>query len=138
MFEDGSGAMKVARGRKHKYLGMDLDFLNKHEVRILMCDYVKEIVAAWDKVVDGDGFIPVKKLKTKATIVPKDLFKVDDNIEKLDKETATAFHNIIVKTLFVTKRARPDTSTAIAFLMTRVREPNRDDLKKLQHLMEYL
>jgi hypothetical protein len=38
----------------------------------------------------------------------------------------------------VTKRARPDTCLAIAFLTTRVRAPDSDDWEKLCHLMEYL
>jgi hypothetical protein len=44
----------------------------------------------------------------------------------------------VVKTLYATKRARPDTCTAIAFLTTRVRGPDTDDWKKLGHLMKYL
>ncbi len=48
------------------------------------------------------------------------------------------FHTIIAKTLYVTKRARPDTCLLIAFLMTRVRAPDRDDWEKLHHLVEYL
>ncbi len=38
----------------------------------------------------------------------------------------------------MSKHARPDVSTAIAFLTTRVRAPDVDDWKKLSHLMEYL
>ncbi|KAL7487191.1 hypothetical protein ACHAW6_012785, partial [Cyclotella cf. meneghiniana] len=49
IFEDGCGEMKVARGKKHKYLGMELDFSTKVHVKILMCDYVKDIYAAWNK-----------------------------------------------------------------------------------------
>jgi hypothetical protein len=41
-------------------------------------------------------------------------------------------------TLYVTKRARPDTSLAVAFLSTRVREPDVDDWRKLGHLIQYL
>jgi hypothetical protein len=48
------------------------------------------------------------------------------------------FHNLVAKTLYATKRARPDTCTAIAFLTTRVRAPDKDDWKKLSHLMKYL
>jgi hypothetical protein len=48
------------------------------------------------------------------------------------------FHTIVAKTLYVTKRARPDTCLAIAFLTTRVRAPDTDDWEKLCHLMEYL
>jgi hypothetical protein len=47
-------------------------------------------------------------------------------------------HTIVAKTLYVTKRARPDTCLAIAFLTTRVGAPNTDDWEKLCHLMEYL
>ena len=38
----------------------------------------------------------------------------------------------------MSKRARPDVSTAIAFLTTRVRAPDINDWRKLSHLMEYL
>ncbi len=41
-------------------------------------------------------------------------------------------------TLYVTKRATPDTCLEIAFLTTRVRAPDTDDWEKLCHLMEYL
>jgi hypothetical protein len=57
---------------------------------------------------------------------------------KLDKDKSTVFHNLVAKTLFATKRARPDTCTAIAFLTTRVRAPTTDDWRKLAHLMKYL
>jgi hypothetical protein len=39
--------------------------------------------------------------------------------------------------LYLVKRARPDASVAIAFLTTRVREPNVEDWSKLEHLVEY-
>ena len=128
IFEDGSGAMKVARGKKQKYLGMDLDFSVKGQVRISMCNYVKEIITAWDKATTSEGFTTVKcKSKSKSSMAPEDLFKVDEDVEKLDSQMVTTFHNFVAKTLFVTKRAKPDMSTSIAFLTTRVIEPNRDD-----------
>jgi hypothetical protein len=43
----------------------------------------------------------------------------------------------VAKVLYVSKRARPDTSLAITFLTTRVRAPDTDDWEKLCHLMEY-
>ena len=42
------------------------------------------------------------------------------------------------KTLYTTKRDIPYTCTSVAFLTTRVRKPDTDDWKKLDHLMEYL
>jgi hypothetical protein len=44
------------------------------------------------------------------------------------------FHNLTA--LNAMKRARPDTSTLVAFLITRVWEPDKDDWHKLCRLME--
>ena len=40
--------------------------------------------------------------------------------------------------LFLSKQARPDIQTGIAFLSTRVRDPNKDDWKKLRKVIQYL
>ncbi len=51
--------MVVRQGYMHRYLGMTIDYSTKGVTRILMVDYVKDIVMAWDKVSDGiemDGF----------------------------------------------------------------------------------
>jgi len=80
IFEDGSGKMKVQHGKVHKYLGMTLDFTTKHQVRISMVDYVKEIIQAWDAAESkhGDGFVKVQSKrgrKSRTTAAPEDLFK---------------------------------------------------------------
>jgi hypothetical protein len=49
IFEDGSGAMMVSRGKIHKYLGMTLDYTVHGQVKITMFDYVDEILTAFDK-----------------------------------------------------------------------------------------
>ena len=108
IFEDGSGAMTVHRGKIHKYLGMTLDFSTKRQIKISMVDYVKEIVAAWDKAPnhDNDGFTEVKSKrgrKSKSSAAPEDLFKIDEDATKLNTEMATAFHNIVAKALYVVK-----------------------------------
>ncbi len=51
---------------------------------------------------------------------PEDLFKVDEDVTKLDVKQSTAFHNIVAKALYMVKRAHPDASVSIAFLTTRV------------------
>ncbi len=142
MFEDGTGQMKVHCGKTHKYLGMSLDFSHANQYRVTMIDYVDEIVVAYDKALTklSDGFSAVKKkLNIARTSTPPDyLFVVNEDAEKLSEERATAFHNLVAKTLYASKRARPDVSTAIAFLTTRVRAPDIDDWRELSHLMEYL
>jgi hypothetical protein len=87
-----------------------------------MFDYVDEILTAFDKAEPKCG-------GTKTSAAPDSLFKVDENCEKLKQDKAVEFHNLVEKTVYSTKRARPDTCTcaAIAFLTTRVRAPDKDD-----------
>lgn len=74
----------------------------------------------------------------RCSAAPSDLFKVDEDSVKLDAKMKERFHHLVAKMLWATKRARPDTCTAIAFLTTRVGSPDVDDWKKLSHLMKYL
>jgi hypothetical protein len=130
IFEDGSGQMMVSRGKVHKYLGMTLDYTVRGQVKITMIDYVDdEILTAFDKA-DSKG------RGTKTSAASENLFKIDEDCEKL--QPSMEFHNLVAKTLYATKRARPDTCTAIAFLTTRVRAPDKDDWTKLVHLIKYL
>jgi hypothetical protein len=96
-----------------------------------MIPYIDEILNAFDKA------DPTAK-GVKQSAAPDNLFKIDEDCEKLMPARAVQFHNIVAKTLYATKRARPDTCTAIAFLTTRVRAPDKDDWNKLTHLMKYL
>ena len=48
------------------------------------------------------------------------------------------FHTFVAKGLFACKRARPDTGTAIAVLLTQVRSPSMDDWQKLIRYMKYV
>jgi hypothetical protein len=131
IFEDGSGAMTVSRGKVHKYLGMTLDYTVRGQVKITMFEFLKEIVIAFEKA-------EPKGAGTKSSAAPDNLFTVNEDCEKLPPDKAVAFHNLVAKTLYATKRARPDTCTAVAFLTTRVRAPDKDDWTKLVHLMKYI
>ena len=111
VFEDGSGLMKVHRGKTHKYLGMSLDFSHVNKCRITMIDYLDKIVAAYDKASSelDDGFTLVfKNANRSTTSAAPDLFVVDKDAEKLSEEGQTAFHHLVAKTLYISKRARPD------------------------------
>jgi len=125
-----SGQMMVSHGKSHKYIGMTLDYTTSGQVKVMMFDYIKEILAAFDAV-------DPKATSTKASAAPDELFKVNEKCEKLGPKLATAFHTLVAQTLYTTKCAHSDTCTAIAFLTTRVREPDLDDWAKLTHLMKY-
>jgi hypothetical protein len=96
-----------------------------------MFDYINEIINAFDKAEPKGG-------GTKSSAAPDDLFKVDEDLEKLPPEKAVEFHNLVAKTLYATKQARPNICTAIAFLTTRVQALDKDDWNKLTHLMKFL
>jgi hypothetical protein len=131
IFEDGTGAMMVSRGNIHKYLGTTLYYTVRGQVKITMFDYVDEILTAFDKAEPTGG-------GTKTSAAPDNLFKGDESCAKLAQNKDVEFHNLVANTLYATKRARPDTCTAIAFLTMRVREPDKDYWTKLVHLMRYI
>ena len=133
IFEDGTGKMTVHLGKKLKYLGMDLDFSKPGVCQISMPEYIQELLATWNSAAPQE-----KGGKETTCAAPKDLFTVDDKSVKLSSENKEMFHSIVAKILFATKRARPDTGTAISFLTTRVKDPEIDDWRKLSHLMKYI
>jgi hypothetical protein len=132
--------MKIHRGRTHKYLGMLLDFSHKGQCQVTMHDYIEGILQANDLAIKdhNDGYQIVEKHRAKKSAAPDNLFMVNEDCKKLSNEAAAAFHTIVAKALYVTKRARWDINLAIAFLTMPVRSPNIEDWEKLCHLMEYL
>jgi hypothetical protein len=142
IFTDGSGEMKVARGKVHKYLGMKLEFTNDGVVKVTMIDYIDEviIIKAWDEAVTkfNNRFEREVKRQRIAKAAPEDLFKVNEDAVKRDKDKSKVFHSIVAMILYIVKRARPDAALANDFLTTRVREPDEDDWRKLRHLITYL
>jgi hypothetical protein len=121
--------MKVSRGKIHEYLGMTLDFSSPGVVRVTMIKYIDEVI---------ENFLRFDTFKLKSTAAPEDLFKVDEDDPLLDHQHKEGFHTIVAKILYATKRARPDTCTAVAFLTTRVDKATDMDWKKLMHLVGYL
>eukprot|EP00970_Alexandrium_tamarense_P015266 scaffold4923_cov115-Alexandrium_tamarense.AAC.1 len=122
--------MTVKRGDVHDYLGMDLDYSEKGKVKVSMIKYVKKII---------DGF-PDMIEKTSASPASDHLFQVRDEAEAklLPEEQADAFHTTVAQLLFLSARARRDIQTAVAFLTTRVKQPDEDDWGKLKRVLKYL
>jgi hypothetical protein len=119
---------------------MTLDFRTKGVVKVSMIEYIDEITQAMDAACKefDDGYKTVTYRNKIHTAAPDDLFKVNVDEVKLSQAQAKAFHNIVAKALYAAKRSRPDIALAVAFLTTRVREPDVDDWRKLTHLNGYL
>lgn len=60
------------------------------------------------------------------------------NPEPLLEEDAKCFHTMTAKSLFLSKRARPDVQQGVAFLTTRAKGPDKDDCEKLSRVIECL
>jgi len=122
-------SITVTRGKVHDYLGMTIDYSTKGEVKFYMYDYIEQVLSEVDSsLMCGSSTSPATR----------NLFTVNDEGIKLGKQDADAFHRNVARLLFLSKRARPDIQTAIAFLCTRVKSPDTDDTKKLGHVLRYL
>ncbi len=104
-----------------------------------MHDYIDGILQACDLAIKdyNNGYQIVEKHHAITSAAPDNLFVANEDCKKLSNEAAAAFHTIVVKALYATKRASPGISLAIAFLTTRVRSPDIEDWETLRHLMEY-
>ena len=124
------GKMTVNRGKVHDYLGMTLDFSEPGKFIINMEPYLDEIL---------DDLKDIELFQGEATTPAADhLFKTRNDASKLDEETASLFHRVTAQLLWVKQRGRPDISVAVAFLCTRVKSPDEDDLKKLARVIKYI
>ena len=130
LFKDGSGAMMITHRKIHDYLGMQLDFSMPGEVKVTMIPYVKEIVTLFEQYDNS--------MKTAKTPASEFLFKMHEDVKVLLEKQVAIFHTFVAKNLFALKHAQPDISVAVAFLCTRVKNPDKDDWKKLIQLVHYL
>ena len=121
-------AIPHTRGKKHTYLGMNLDYTESGLVKVSMESYVKEIIEEF----------PEEITKAAKTCASDHLFRVNAEGKKLEMRRAELFHRYVAKLLFISKRGRPDIQTAVAFLTTRVQSPDEDDWKKLIRMMSFL
>ena len=120
--------MTVRRGKKHRYLGMDMDWSVKGQIMIHMSEYNKETVSMCPESLEK----PVKAPAGEHSL------KVNVDCAKLDKKRARLFHTLTARNLFVSKRARGDILPTTAFFTTRVKEPDEDGWKNFGRCLQYL
>jgi hypothetical protein len=93
-----------------------------------MKDYINKMFEELPPDMDGRATTPAANY----------LFAVDPTSKPLCEEIADMFYHYTAKLLFLSKRARPDIQTAVAFLTMRVKGPDDDDYKKLVRVVKYL
>jgi hypothetical protein len=120
--------LTVHCGPVHDYLGMTIDYLEPGKVKFIQKDYVDGILEEAPSDFDGMATSPAAN----------HLFRVNDEVEKLDDERAKVYHCLTAKILYLCKHSRPDFQTAVSFLTTRVTQPDVDDWNKLGRSIKYL
>ena len=98
------------------------------KVMFTMYDYLEDILAEELADFDGENITPAAS----------DLFQVNGASWRINMATADLFYCIIVKFLYVAKRARPDLQVTVAFLCKQIKCINIDDWKKLCRLVQYV
>ena len=108
------GELTVSRGKRHDFLGMDIE-IKDGKVHIGMKDQVVEAIK-WG----GGGIQSGRKPVTPAT---SNLFDKCEQSEPLSTEQSEVFHSIVKKLLYIYKWGRPDIEPTLSFLCTRVSKP---------------
>ena len=109
----------VTWGKVYEYLGMTIE---DGKVKFYMQDYIKALLAeAPEEIMKGSATTPAAN----------HLFQINPEATKLDMKQAEIFHHLTAKLLYLCKRTRPNLQMAVAFLTTRVQNPDIDDFKKL-------
>jgi hypothetical protein len=122
------GKMSITRGKKHSFIGMDIDILENKKLKILMKGHIEEAINNFNEEIT----------RTAPTPARKDLFEIDENSERLSDSDAENFHSVVALLLFIAIRARVDILLAISFLCTRVSKSTKQDKAKLKRVLEYL
>jgi hypothetical protein len=115
-------------GKVHHYLGMLLDFSKPGKVVLNMSDYVHTVLN------DAPGYMS----GTMGTPASSFLFQTNKGCRKLGKQDAEMFVHLVLQLLYLSQRGRPDIRTAVAFLCTRLQNPDEDDMKKVGQVIKYL
>ena len=107
-----------------------MDYSGDGNVKVSMIKYLSSIL---------DGFSE-ELGKPVSNPAADHLIQIRDEKEAkfLSEEKARDFHHVVAQLLFLANQARRDIQTAVAFLTTRVKNPDKDDWGKLRRVLKYL
>ena len=126
--EDRFGVMRKSFGKKHNYLGMEVEFLDDGSVQFMVPDHIKEAIEDFGEDLGRTAPNPANK----------NIFKVDPESILLCEKKRQKLHSLVQKLLWITQRARPDIMVPIAFLTRRVQKATVEDWEKLRRVFSYL
>jgi hypothetical protein len=93
--------LSMHTGRKHDYLGVDMEFWEDGVLEVSMFKYSNNVIEDFPEIIRGRA----------ATPAHDKLFEIrDDDAMKLNEEQALAFHHTVAQLLFMATRARREIS----------------------------
>jgi hypothetical protein len=121
--------LRMHMGKIHDYLGVDMEFKVNSTLDVSMITYLKNVIAGFPKEIRGKATSPVAD----------HLFLVRDprQARALEEKRALVFHHMVAQLIFMCTRARRDIQTAVAFLTTRVKKPDKYNWGKLRRVLKY-
>jgi hypothetical protein len=126
--------LSMHTGRKHDYLGVDMEFKEDGTLDVSMVACLKNVISDFPELITGKAATPAADHLFTITYTIRD----KKETRPLEEEKALAFHHMVAQLLFMSMRARQDIQTAVAFLTTRVKCPDADDWGKLKQVLKYL
>jgi hypothetical protein len=121
-------ALTASTGLIHEYLGITINFDERHKVKFTMFDYLEDILSEMPSDMEGIARTPAQD----------NLFTIDEQSPLLSDKDADFYHRTTARLLFAAKRARPDLQVAVAYMCTRVKAPTVSDYHKLGRTIKYL
>jgi hypothetical protein len=122
--------MRVSRGKKHDYLGIDLDYSVPGEVKVTMVDYLKRVITEFPEIITGTASSPaVERLFT---------IRPEGESVLLEEKQAIYVYHCVAQLIVASARARKDIQPVVAFLTTRVQEHDKYNWLKLKRLLRYI
>lgn len=120
--------VKCTRGEVHSFLGMVLDFGKaKGTCHVTQDDHVSDLIESFPEKLRGNS----------PSLAGSNLFRRGSGGLLCSNQKET-FHTCVTKALFIAKHSRPDVALAVSVLSSCVREPTKDDWRKLRRLVDYM
>ena len=107
---------------------MILDFTTPGILEINMSDYIQVILQDTPANLRGTSMVPAAK----------HLFTPRPDAPKTNPQEQEIFHHLTMRLMYLSQHGRPDIQTAVAFLSSRVANPDQDDYMKLGKVIKYL
>jgi len=123
-------SLSMHLGRKHDYLGVDMEFCDDGALEVSMFKYLKNVISEFPELIKRRAAAPAHDKLF--------LIRDDKDVRKLNEEQALAFHHMVAQVLFMATRARRDIQMPVAFLTMRVKSPDEDNWEKLKRVLKYL